>query len=160
MNPLDQTPSTFDVPSFADDPVLATLIKARQRVDRDWTYTSYVTNSGAVCPIGSIIAVDKGREYGLVVAPYNVSAYLYELSDVAKEAMLLLDAAAIDRHPGAFGYPDLTRHPIEWVNQVWLGCEIGFEDDEDQRDALEQRVKAEVLACYDAAIDNRKEQAA
>lgn len=165
MNPLDQTPSTHDVDQVVrvgENPVLATLVNARQRVEKNWTRGEYVRYDGAVCPVGSILmAVDPDRMIRLSEEwcedfdedQIVIEEALKGMGDVAKEAMRLLDEAAIKRHPQSADYKYLTGHAIEWLNQDWCP---DFPDEESRVfpifTSVRGQIKAEVLACYDDAI--------
>jgi len=82
-----------------------------------------------------------------------------ELSDEARTAIGLVNAAALELHPEAAEYGSWSG-PLEWVNQSWTptGEDADIWDDlhAGEGETLQDHVFEEVLAIYDRAISQRK----
>jgi hypothetical protein len=163
----DQYPSTEDyLPPMAgaqDDHVLAILEGGRERVAEHHTTRAYITPSGAVCPIGSILVADgmtltEFSEDGLDITEVLET----KISDAAKEAIVLLNKKSEEMFPESAGETGWTG-PFEWVNQSWSPC------DDPKRYSkylatseswgevpIPQYERAAILDIYDAVIADRK----
>ena len=158
MNVTDQYPSTYDMPPIggAQDSVLAILEKARKRYKRGATPDQYLTRgTGQVCALGAVAAAagftakqyeaDGDAELGggtsLFASTLKRAGVEEELIAATKEAIKLLNQAAIKLYPVSRNYGRTWSGPLEWVNQEFSA---------DFRDS-----KKAVLACYDKAIADR-----
>lgn len=142
----DPVPSTFDVPLTAepaDDPVLAVLRHARDRIRRGHTTADYVVGNGAVCALGACFRDDVSAKR-LRDACYPSDDFT--LAETTCEAISLLDTVAAELYPRSmrkYNRSNFLGARIEDVNQYRGGS------GPDQR-------KQRVLHCYSVAIERQK----
>lgn len=166
----DMYPSTYDCAKIAgagEDLTLRCMENSRQRVKEHHVRNAYAneyTIAGKkiveVCAIGAVLAEDGFRQnYGAPKRlPQGDGATMMALteekmSQEAREAIALLNAAALELHPEAADY-DTWSGPLEWINQVWR------QDEADRGKlsslGLQRVVKKEILRIYDHAIEQRR----
>lgn len=105
---VEQYPSTDDLITEIEDPVLAILIGARERIALNHTQTAHIGEYGAVCGIGAVWAEDgitrqtlaKRLDLGCDSQELAV-AMAKDISDAAKTAIVLLNETAVDLFPEA-----------------------------------------------------------
>ncbi len=149
---LDCYPSTYDVSLLDEDPVLSCLVKARSEVEAHHGCRHYVDyyedHVVEVCAIGAVAVADGHLEW-----EYRTRVLEDWLSATAVEAMALLDAATLERHPEAGDedkWEEQWHGPLEWVNEQW----DDYTRDERTPERMEH-IKAEILAIYDETIQRR-----
>lgn len=126
---------------------LVTLENARNRVAEKWTAEHYISDFGEVCALGAVMAAD-GLSYEM-----QFDVWMEQLaSDAAKEAIYLLNRAALELYPKSASYGS-WGNPIEYLNQELTYDErsrriLDQDDEDDPR-------RARVLECYDKAIADR-----
>jgi hypothetical protein len=166
MSPEEQYPSADDAAQSRALTIRQCLIEARARVDEGWSRSTYVEvdDDGthvSVCAVGGIFYVDGlGKDdveesFLAINADDDLNGQWFvwlaenKLSEVAREAIALLNRVAERRHPEYV--PE--RHQrnwsgaLEWINQKWLPPDGSRFSDEGER-----QVKTEVLTTYDEAI--------
>ena len=176
MSPEDQYPSTEYCAltlKKGDDAVLLCMINARERYNRGATRANYADHEGGACAIGALwmagLVDDDGygeKEAVIEIAdkPTAGAALASQiellLSEEAKEAIELVNRAALELHPEASDYEGWSG-PLEWVNQSgtptgqtpdeWL-----YDDPHREDEDLMELVKDQVLEIYDKAIEDRR----
>ena len=136
---IDHYPSTYDVEGGGGDAVFDCLETAYWRLTLGHIQMTYISDSGAVCAIGAV-AVADGHERWHSDLPIH-----QWLSKTAIEAMSLLDAVALERHPESAKEDEWREQwhgPLEWVNEEWS-------EDWD-------KTHREILAIYEEAIARRR----
>lgn len=174
----DPYPHTLDCPpEEGGDTALALMRGGMARVEFRHAQGEYLAQNGGTCALGGIAAAD-GQTTGkldriadnlermgiLNGAPYDEWQLLIEpmLSDAAREAIALLDAVALERHPEYVAEPENAdsgnwEGPLEWVNEEWVPEAWLAEVYRRPRRArvLKATRKAEVLAIYAETIRRR-----
>lgn len=141
---LDDLPSTLDCPvEEGGDPVLQTLVNARERFARGHTIYRY-SSGGQVCAIGAALMEDDiARPYvdgerRLSVVKKVLSERMMQNS--TREAIRLLESEARRRHPIRSLFPTKWTGHLERINQE------------------EEHSHVAILSIYDSAIERRRAQ--
>lgn len=162
MRTEDQLPSTFDLPPIAggqEDEVLATMENAMRRVESDWTCSAYMTPAGKSCAVGALGFEALGHNLGgSFTVTQSVVVGWIEGSAVVKEALALVNEAAVELFPWSGELDDEYTGPLERVNQLLDDGESSSEDwePEDDQDESDNPALRNVLAVYQHAIDKRR----
>lgn len=156
MDVTNQYPSTNDMPPIKggqQDLTLELMERANERVTDSWTSGAYISYDGSVCALGAIMAA-SGLDDEEEDPRYEVW-YENLATDAAKEAIDLLNVAALELYPEAEEYKKTSwaGGPLEYLNQTLLNDSVDYAVDLVESYPTRRRV----LNCYAKAIADRKD---
>lgn len=175
-------PSTFDCAPIAgagEDLTLRCLQLARRRIKRGHVRNTYINEEWTqargnrpkvvVCAVGAILIEDgfiptnfttltgpKRLPPSSITGAALMKRIEVEMSYEAKEAIALLNEAALELHPEVSDSTQWSMQwsgPLEWVNQDWRQDEV--ENETLTKRGHDRLVKKEVIRIYDHAIAKR-----